>query len=320
MNEFLGAIGSVTGPLTLLAFLAVVALAMFRRAVKDERGLEYVYNLFQAKLTRQQFYTLATDVFKWGLAAFVLIFIASLAAFVLIKLAGSGGLISGDIVSGGEGDDVVITRSERIYAGDPPAPTGGSGNVVEGGPGNDVIVTDPDAQGIHMPNAWPRASETQRAQSGYAVAVAWGERSTAVLRRQFGLQPLDVAADDPRLEDEGIPYTALSPGVYAFTTIHTVGQVSPQEAFVFPTPGGSVTLEVHKRAGGAYAIAGFVSAAHGGLLADPGRRAPATVTVFALPQPEAGNAVAIPLARVEKVTVGKMFKPFGVEAVELTVW
>ena len=320
MDAFLGAISSVTGPLTLLAFLAVIALAVFRRSVKDEHGLEYVYNLFRDKLTKDQFYSLASNMLKWGLTAFILVFIASLTAFVVIKVLGDKPPVHGDIVTGGSGDDVVITRSERYYTEGNAAPTGGTGNIVDGGSGNDVIVTDPDSQGVRMPNAWPRVSAEQRTSDGYAVAVVWGERSTAGLRQRFGLQSLDVDPDDPRLEDEGIPFAEVPTGVYAFTTSHTVGRVSPQEEFVGPTPGGSVVLEVHKRASGVYAIAGFVSAEHGGVLADHSRMAPATVTVFALPQPKAGNAVAIPLARVESVTVGKVFEPFGVEAIELTVW
>jgi hypothetical protein len=45
VDAVLAAIGSVTGPLTLVAFLAAVVLAVFRRSVDDEKGLEYAYKL-----------------------------------------------------------------------------------------------------------------------------------------------------------------------------------------------------------------------------------------------------------------------------------
>ena len=88
MGVFLESISSVTGPLSLVAFLAVIALAMFRRSVKDERGLEYLYNLVQSKLTRDQFYHLASDIIRRGFWLVIIIFVASLGTFLADKLIG----------------------------------------------------------------------------------------------------------------------------------------------------------------------------------------------------------------------------------------
>jgi hypothetical protein len=58
----------------LVAFLAVVILAIFRRAVRDERGLEYAYKLFKIRLTRNQFYDITKNIVRytfWGVVIIV---------------------------------------------------------------------------------------------------------------------------------------------------------------------------------------------------------------------------------------------------------
>jgi len=57
--EFLKSIQFVTGLLSLLAFLAVVFLAVYYRSVKDKRGLEYLFKLFQTHTDKDTFYTLS---------------------------------------------------------------------------------------------------------------------------------------------------------------------------------------------------------------------------------------------------------------------
>lgn len=319
MSSFLDGISSVTGPLTLLAFLAVVALAVFRRSVKDQRGLEYVYTLFRDKLTKQHFYDLASDVIKRVFTTFTIVFIGSLIAFVLTQVYGDKQPIYGDYVTGGPGDDIVITRNESSKSAQD-FQVQLRGNVVDGGPDDDIIVTDPQSLGIKQPNAWPRATTEQRKLAEYSIDVMWGERSTASLREKFNLRSLSVDPGDPRLGDEGIPFSNVPDGVFVYTTSHTIGRVTPLEEDVAPFPGGAVTMEMHKRRNGVYAVAGFVSAQQAGPLADPSRTQPATVVIFATPQPNAANAVAIPLGRIESVTVGKSFEPWGVDAIEVTAW
>lgn len=132
MAEFLGALEHVTGPLTLFAFLAVVLLALFRRSVKDERGLEYLYQFMSAKLTRQDFYTPAMWALKLGVAACVLIFAMGLVVFVVIKpnegrvtasapLA-SDNTLSGDVIAIGSGNPVgaTATGGSQVALGDGP--------------------------------------------------------------------------------------------------------------------------------------------------------------------------------------------------------
>lgn len=319
MDKFLDAIGSVSGPLTLLAFLAVVFLAIFMRSVKDEKGLEYIYNLFQSKLSKDHFYELARDLLKRLFSFLTVVFIASLTAFVLVKVFGKPEVGDGDIVSGGLGDDVVITRSERIYIDGKAVPRL-PGNAVDGGSGNDLIVTDPQSEGFPQPNTWDRLDAAERLHPDYSIKVSWGARSTAELRKFYALQPMNLDTDDARLEEDGIPFDEVPNGVFGFTTGFTLGRATRKDTFFFPTPAGSVTMEVHKRANGSLAVAGFVSAEQGGALSDPARNKPVTVTLYAVPQPDAGAAASIPLARVESIIVGKMHQPFGVDAVDFAVW
>jgi len=46
-------------PLILIAVLALIFLAVYFRSVRDRRGLEYLYELFKEKLTRERFYQIA---------------------------------------------------------------------------------------------------------------------------------------------------------------------------------------------------------------------------------------------------------------------
>ena len=86
MRPFLDAIQFVTGPLSLLAFLAVVVLSIYMRSVNDKKGLEYLYKLFMKKLTRAQFYTIMAMVIKRAFWIALIILIMSLLSFLLPSL------------------------------------------------------------------------------------------------------------------------------------------------------------------------------------------------------------------------------------------
>lgn len=86
MSVFLNAISAVTGPLTLVAFLAVVILAIFRRSVNDKKGLKYIYDLFRDKLTKDQFYNIVGDIINRVFWTFIIVFTLSILAFVVTTL------------------------------------------------------------------------------------------------------------------------------------------------------------------------------------------------------------------------------------------
>src|SRR5437763_16938783 len=71
MIEFLQSIKYVTGPLSLIAFLAVIFLAIYRRSVDDKKGLEYLYGLFSNQLTKDHFYNFARPIVNFVFAASV---------------------------------------------------------------------------------------------------------------------------------------------------------------------------------------------------------------------------------------------------------
>lgn len=83
LNALVGSISSVSGPLTLVAFLALVFLAIFYRSVDDKHGLEYIYKLVHDKLTRDQFYQLARLNIILVFVAFVIVFVLSIIAFLI---------------------------------------------------------------------------------------------------------------------------------------------------------------------------------------------------------------------------------------------
>src|SRR5437588_3190570 len=85
MIEFLQSIKYVTGPLSLIAFLAVIFLAIYRRSVDDKKGLEYLYGLFSNQLTKDHFYKLAGKIVNLVFAAFVILLILAFAAWGYAK-------------------------------------------------------------------------------------------------------------------------------------------------------------------------------------------------------------------------------------------
>lgn len=85
MQSLIDAIGLVTGPLTLVAFLAVISLFLYRRSVHDKRGLEFAYRLFKINQDKEEFYLLANKVVTYAYRAILFIFALSLAAYVVVK-------------------------------------------------------------------------------------------------------------------------------------------------------------------------------------------------------------------------------------------
>ncbi|MEA4910038.1 MAG: tetratricopeptide repeat protein [Anaerolineaceae bacterium] len=71
---------TVDQPLLIIALLAVVLMLIYYRSVKDQRGLEYLYNLFQNKLTREQFYNISRLVILlifWGMVITMVLLVGS---------------------------------------------------------------------------------------------------------------------------------------------------------------------------------------------------------------------------------------------------
>ncbi|MCP4373196.1 MAG: hypothetical protein GY797_34590 [Deltaproteobacteria bacterium] len=83
MEFFLSSISSVTGPLSLLAFLAVVFLAIFRRSINDKKGLKYVYDLFNDRLTKDQFYDITKQIIDRLFWLLIIIFLLSILAYII---------------------------------------------------------------------------------------------------------------------------------------------------------------------------------------------------------------------------------------------
>lgn len=84
-GDFLKSIKYVTGPLSLLAFLAVVLLAIYWRSVNDKKGLHYVYSLFKDKLSEDKFYKLAKTIIIGGFFFMAFIFLVSIAGWLIGK-------------------------------------------------------------------------------------------------------------------------------------------------------------------------------------------------------------------------------------------
>ncbi len=321
MQAFLNAIQFVSGPLTLVAFLAVVFLAIFRRSVKDKRGLEYIYNLFKEKLTREQFYHLALHIVGRAFWAFIIVFVVSMSAFVFLKW-GEGNktnqTIYGDMISGGSGDDIVIT-SDGGAAFNRPMPklqeSDGQmvgGNILDGGSGDDIIISGDGNTPLSIPNSGKRADKTLRATAAYRIDVIAGERTTDIIRQAYRLRAISSNEEEKVVQD-------LPNGIYGFTVPWIIGRMDLNTDNWSSTPGGAVTQEVHKRPSGIFAVVGFLSAEHAAILAKPDRDQPVDVQLYPNPQQNADNVASIPVPRIESITLGRM-QDFGEESIEMTVW
>jgi hypothetical protein len=86
MNSFLKSIQYVTGPLTLIAFLAVVALAVFRAWIKHKDGLKSLYDLLKIKLSQERFYELIDLIIRRSFILILVVWLASLASWVAAEI------------------------------------------------------------------------------------------------------------------------------------------------------------------------------------------------------------------------------------------
>jgi hypothetical protein len=277
VGELLGAIEHVTGPLTLIAFLAVVFLALFRRSVKDERGLEYLYQLMNTKLTRKAFYALAMRTLNLGFVGGMLVFALGVGGFVLIKLNEggppasqplvSGNRVSGDLVAIGSGNPVVATGGSQISLGGTAssAPqkaqpqTGGQYSQIINRESGNIILSGDGSERIRVPNAGIRVDGKQRLSAAYRIDIQPGHRSTQALRDLYALQPIASHASMDANEDAEFYFPADQAGLYGFTVPWMVGEANFTRYPFFPIAAGSAVLEVHKRPSGVYTLAGFVT-------------------------------------------------------------
>lgn len=341
MGDFLGAIQHVTGPLTLIAFLAVVFLAVFRRSVKDEKGLEYLYQLMSAKLTRKDFYSLAMRALNLGFAACILIFALGVGGFVLIKLneggapasqpVVSGNTVSGDQVVAGSGS-VVATGGSQISLGGAPTqgrapsqPPGGGGyaQIIQRESGN-IIMSGDGNERIRVPNQGERVDGEKRLSETYRIDILPGHRSTQALRDQYGLQPIASMVEMENSEDGEFFITPEMKAVYAFTVPWVIGEANFARYPFIPMSGGSAILEVHKRPSGVFSVVGFVTQAEADALAGL-IKSEQMVDIGLMTSAVADSraAVSIPLARIDSIQfggVGVMDFDMGVDKIDLRVW
>jgi hypothetical protein len=87
MATFLKSIQNVTGPLTLIAFLAVVALAGFRAWINRKESLQYLHDLLNVKLTPESFFKLLDLIVRRLFVLILVIFLASLVAWLVAQFA-----------------------------------------------------------------------------------------------------------------------------------------------------------------------------------------------------------------------------------------
>jgi hypothetical protein len=200
MDALINSIQFVSGPLTLIAFLGVVVLAIYQRSVKDERGLEFLFTLFRDKLTKQQFYQLMQQIISKAFWLCLVIFVSALLAYVVVKIIGEGGLTidlsEGDSIDTGSGDDVVVTGGSSATVSQDPEQAGdlivsaGAGNRITSDSGNDLVIAGKEGeQGrITLINSGLRADGASRLHPQYRIDVIWNERSTQPLRDQYQLR------------------------------------------------------------------------------------------------------------------------------------
>jgi hypothetical protein len=89
MPEFLKAITSVTGPLTLIAFLSVIFLAAYRYTVINGKGLDYLYKLLDTRMGKKDFYKLLMRLINLAFVFLIIVTVLSLAVWVLGKIIDS---------------------------------------------------------------------------------------------------------------------------------------------------------------------------------------------------------------------------------------
>ncbi len=340
MSAFLDSIGFVTGPLTLIAFLAVVVLAIYRRSVNDKRGLEYLYNLLRDKLTRDQFYRLASDVIRRSFWAFIVIFLAGLATYLAAKATGGDTQtvlkVDGTQIITGSGDDTVvhgnverdliIGQSARSASpGEPRGNTVVSEPIDESdsqaGVGGDRIFMEGEGNIAHVEGtgnvvvAKGEGNILIATKTGRALKAKNEEFEPDAATRRSDAYRIDVAIGSATTQplrdlyqlqpvqafDESLRVSDYPDGVFGFSVAWVVGQADAMAMPWSPLSGGAAKLEMHKRPSGVIAIAAFTSKEQAESLGDAAREEPLDVVLFTSPHQEARHAVSIPAARIETV-------------------
>jgi hypothetical protein len=122
----------------------------------------------------------------------------------------------------------------------------------------------------------------------------------SILRNEQGLREL-------RPLEEGLPISALPPGVYGFTTPWSVSRLP--SADLCAHAGGTAVLEVHKAQSGDVELVGYVSQETAARIADEG-----AILLFPEPWEEAKTLVTIPLARIISADSGHFGLGYKIEA------
>ncbi len=342
MKAFLDSLKLVTGPLTLVAFLAVVALAMFRRSVKEERGLEFVYRLLRDKLTKGHFYELASKTLRYAFWAFVVVFLASLAAFLgdkalsrrfqgaqnnstVIHTVGDydlvvNGSVGGNVNVGGSeqgvrprGNTVVAepeklgsSASSRGHTGDVEVTPGSGSVVISTGEGN-LINTVGEGNVVITGHA---DSPTRRVRLRNTLFLSNSiARNDSANRIDFTARPGNsedlrrVYGLKPVPEAHGKLFTRVHPpGSYGFFPPHLIGRFDIDGDDWSTQPAGSATIEVHKRPTGVVAVAGYVSETEARPLLNKSIDSQIELSLY--DQADGSRwAVAIPQSRIEFVVL-----------------
>ena len=131
-----------TNPLTLIAFLALVVAYIYKRSVKTDKGLDFLYNLIKEKTTRKQFYQLADKVLTIIFTVIVLVFFV-LFAWILIPA------FKGDIISPNSLQQEEIIVDGKVYDADSGQVMSGVNVIIIDGTGNPmsrVAVTGTDGK------------------------------------------------------------------------------------------------------------------------------------------------------------------------------
>ncbi len=152
ISPFLDALGSVSGPLTLIAFLAVVVLAVIGQLAKGGKGLEGLYALVDKKVTRERFYDLTALTVRRLSTVCVVVFLGGFLTFVLDRLVSRDGPIA--VSNDGfynDGTYIEAPGGQVVNTGD----VQGDLNIGQRAP----IGTPADNLVVHHGKDWPGEEE-----------------------------------------------------------------------------------------------------------------------------------------------------------------
>jgi hypothetical protein len=129
------------------------------------------------------------------------------------------------------------------------------------------------------------------ASASVETSVVLADRSLQTIRNQAGVRPM-------LSEENDLPLGELPAGIYGFAVPWAVGPgFSPEHQTLSSTGGGTAAAELHKRADGALALAGYLTADEVVALRNPSRQTRLDVVLRLEPDPTR-MAVSIPLGLV----------------------